>query len=379
MQNEDIIIDDIINPFFSVIIPCYNSDIQRIRELLQSISNTDLHDSVEVIIVDGGSIDTAYLDEVENFKNVTGFFTKVITMPNKDEDGNELVHCPGNTREYGVREATGEWITFIDHDDIFDGDVFTKVKKAIEESNEQYFICSNILQIDPYTNEVIQEIKYATNWMHGKFYNRRNLWEAYNFHFKKNLTSNEDIYISNKLHCVLHNLGKEQVLWLPEYTYIWRAWLDSTSHKKYSDELSYMEYYFYDYINATYDIHNEEYDRLIANVVNLSEEDKKFYTEMQVDALLFQYFYLQSFKYSNSKWLKEYEDTVKDNIKKFYEKYNVDADYFYNAVKKELDNDDIRDGGVATKIWYNSVRYSVTVSCGNFIETDNFMNFISSV
>lgn len=42
-------------------------------------------------------------------------------------------------------------------------------------------------------------------------------------------------------------------------------------------------------------------------------------------------------------------------------------------------NKDTRDGGFATKIWYNSVRYSVTISCGNFIETDNFKAFISSV
>ena len=383
-ENKEL--DDIIEetksdkrPFFSIIIPCYNTPLDYMKALLFSIANGGCSDELEVIIADGRSTDTSYQEEVKKFEEESGILVKIVTMVDKNEDGIELVNCPGNTREYGVKNATGEWITFIDHDDIFDGDVFTKVKNAIEENNEQYLVCSNILQIDPYTNEIIQEIRYSTNWMHGKFYNRRNLWEDYNFHFKKNLVSNEDIYISNKLHCILHNLGKEQVLWLPDYTYIWRAWMDSTSHKKYSDELSYMEYYFYDYISATYDIHNEEYDKLVSNGIKLSDEDKKFYTEMQVDALLFQYFYLQSFKYSNPTWLKEYEDTVKNNIKKFYEKYNVDVDYFYNAVRKELDNDDIREGGFITKIWYNSVRYSVTISCGNFIETDSFIDFIQNL
>jgi hypothetical protein len=55
--------------------------------------------------------------------------------------------------------------------------------------------------------------------MHGKFYNKKNLWDKYNFHFKQNLVSNEDIYISNKLHCVLYNIGKRDVLFLSDFLY----------------------------------------------------------------------------------------------------------------------------------------------------------------
>jgi hypothetical protein len=104
-----------------------------------------------------------------------------------------------------------------------------------------------------------------------------------------------------------------------------------------------MEYYFYDYIDATYGVHDEEYDKLIESGAEISENCKNFYTELQVDALLYQFHYLQVFKYLNPKWLKEHEDKVKNNIKKFYEKYNVDADYLYSTAKRMLFNDEINE------------------------------------
>ena len=365
-------ISDKHRPFFSIICPCYNTKADHIETLLNSLLAQSIDkEDMEIILSDDCSTDTSYYEAVEPFKENLNI---IQVQTNKDS-----LHCPGNNRENGVQYATGKWITFTDHDDFYLNGVFSLVRNSIEEANEQYLVCSNILQVDPLdNNRIIQEIRYATNWMHGKFYNLDNLWKAYDFHFKKDLVSNEDIYISNKLHCILHNIHKNQVLWLPDYTYIWRAFPDSTSHKKYSDDLTYMEYFFYDYINATYDIHNEEYDKLLAEKGELSEDDKKFYMEMQADALFFQYFYLQSFKYKKD-YLQEHEDIVKRNLKDYYKKFDIDPDHLYSLACSELDNDDIREGGFITKIWYNSVRYSVTVSCGNFIETDNFRSFISNV
>lgn len=386
---SEIIIDDIDSrPFFSVIVPCYNSKPERIKELLASIYDAGCTDETEVIIVDGGSTDKSYEEEIQKVNTNSDFLDedseiklniKSFSLPQLDENGDELIHCPGNTREYGVQQARGRWITFIDHDDLFNGQVFTKIKSIIEETDEQYVVFSNILQVNPENREVIQEIKYASNWMHGKFYNLDNFWKANNFHFKKNLFANEDIYVSSRVHCVLHLLGKDEVVWLPDFMYIWRAYEDSTSHVKYSNELNYMEYHFYDYLEATYKVYVDEYNKLTENGKQISEEDREFLLRMQVDSLLFQYFYLQSFKFNNKNWLFDHEKTVKQNFRDFYARFNMPPEYFYQIACEKLDNDDIRDGGFATKIWYNSVRYSVTISCGNFIETDNFKTFISSV
>lgn len=48
---------------------------------------------------------------------------------------NYKIHCPGNTRRDGLAAAQGEWIVFIDNDDAFEPDVFTKVKEEIKIQN----------------------------------------------------------------------------------------------------------------------------------------------------------------------------------------------------------------------------------------------------
>ena len=367
-------------PFFSIIIPCYNTKKENLQNLFQSIVDGGCSKDIEIIIADGRSTDTSYQKEVEKFKEETNIPVTIVTMPDKDENGVELVNCPGNTREYGVRAAKGQWITFIDHDDMFFGEVFTDIKNLIEETKEEHIVCSQILQVDPLDEyRIIQEIKYATNWMHGKFYNLDNLWKAYDFHFKTNLVSNEDIYISNRLHNIIYQLKHNKVAWLNKFTYLWNAWPDSTSHKKYSDQLSYMEYYFYDYIDATYNVHVSEYEKALANNSEMSDEDKQYYMHLEADALLFEYFYLQSFKYHNENWLPEHEKIVKKNIADFYSRFGLSPIDLYEIACTELDNDDVREGGFITKIWYNNVRYSVIISCGHFIETDSFKDFISNV
>lgn len=373
----DIIVDDIINkrPFFSIIVPCYNSKKERIRDLLQSIYDAGCRDEIELIIADGRSTDKEYQEEVKQFIDETGIDTKIVDM----SDSEDLICCPGNTRECGVSYATGEWVTFIDHDDCFTENALQKVKKAIIDTDQQYIVCSNFLQIIPEDGKVLKEVKYATNWMHGKFYNLDNFWKAFNFHFKTNLVSNEDIYISSRVHCILNKLSfLNKVLWVEDFTYLWKMWPDSTSHIKYSDKLSYMEYYFYDYIVATYDVYTDEYNLLCENS-QVSENDKFYYIQLQADSLLFQFLYLQSFKFKNKNYLLEHEMVVKKNIREYYRRFNIDPAYLYALASEELDNDDIRDGGIITKIWYNSIRYSVTESCGNFIEVDNFREFISNV
>lgn len=380
VKNVDNIVDTK-RPFFSIIIPCYNTPQEYIKDLLSSIVNGGCNDELEIIIADGGSTDKSYQNELEKFKEEFNIPVIITTMPNANEDGVELIHCPGNTREYGVRTARGQWITFIDHDDVFIKDVFIKIKKLIEESKEECFVASHILQVDPLQdNLVIQEIKFATNWMHGKFYNLDNFWKANDIHFKTNLKSNEDIYVSNRVHTILHLLGKTGVAWLNDFTYIWKAWPDSTSHLKYSDELTYMEYYFYDYIDATYNVHVSEYEKQLEKENGkMCEENKSHFIRLQADSLLYQFFYLQSFKFFNKNWVLEHEQLIKKNLRDFYLRFDlIPYDLFYMACDI-LEDDNIRDGGMATKIWYNSVRYNVTISCGNFIETDNFMQFISNV
>ena len=97
-------------PLFSIIIPCYNSKPDRIRELLTSIYNAGANAVTEVIIANDRSTDINFLDVVDEFNDNTPrhkdlmdyeyipLNIKIIDVP--DIDGIELEHCPANTRSH---------------------------------------------------------------------------------------------------------------------------------------------------------------------------------------------------------------------------------------------------------------------------------------
>lgn len=90
-------------PFFSIIIPTYNRE-GLVRQTLESVFAQTFTD-FEVIIVDDGSADKT-LDVVRSF----GDRVKIFTQKNKG---------PGPARNLGARHATGEYLAFLDSDDIW--------------------------------------------------------------------------------------------------------------------------------------------------------------------------------------------------------------------------------------------------------------------
>lgn len=86
----------------SIIVPVYNEE-KYLERCLDSIEQTD---EVEVIVVDDGSIDGSY--EIE------------LTY----KDRFEIIRCDehvglSTARNIGIREAKGEYITFLDSDDLY--------------------------------------------------------------------------------------------------------------------------------------------------------------------------------------------------------------------------------------------------------------------
>lgn len=355
--------------FFSAVVSCYNSNPDRIRELLESIYNAGCPQDTEVVIADDRSDNKEYLEVVKEYKDK--FLDIVLTdVPDKCDDGEtELIHCPGNTKETGARAATGEWVTFIDHDDVFADNAFITVKNAISESGEKYMVNTNFVEIDPEKNEVIKEMIHAFNWMHGKFYNLDNFWKAFDFHFPTNLQSHEDIAISSKVHCVIYRLKQEADFWVEAVTYVWRAWKDSTSRIHYvnnnNDDRTYLEFYFYDYIASTLGIYIDDFNKIVSEN-KLTEADVDFHVKMYADVILYMYFYIQAFKFSrglNSNI--EYEYVVKQHIRNFYATFKVDPGFLYNLVTSD------------NAAWYNAVRMSAANATGYFVEIDPFLDFIS--
>ncbi|EMD1718127.1 glycosyltransferase family 2 protein [Providencia stuartii] len=94
-------------PFFSIIIPVYNSE-NYIRDCLLSVKNQS-YENFEAIIVDDGSTDNS-LDVIRLITSNDSRFT-IITRANGG------VSMARNT---GLTEATGDWVVFIDSDDYID-------------------------------------------------------------------------------------------------------------------------------------------------------------------------------------------------------------------------------------------------------------------
>lgn len=106
----------------SVIVPVYNGE-QYIRECCEQLVHQTLND-IEVILVNDGSEDRSALiinQCAEKYRNVVA-----LHQQNKGVSA---------ARNYGIKEATGEYIGFVDVDDRIEKDMFEMLYKFAVESN----------------------------------------------------------------------------------------------------------------------------------------------------------------------------------------------------------------------------------------------------
>ncbi len=94
------------NIYISVIVPVFNME-KYIKECLDSIINQNLED-IEIIIVDDGSTDFSY--------NIIEEYAKLDSRINILKQTNQGA---GASRNLGINVATGEYVCFIDPDDIY--------------------------------------------------------------------------------------------------------------------------------------------------------------------------------------------------------------------------------------------------------------------
>ena len=142
-------------PFFSIIIPCYNSR-EYIGELLASIEAQDMPDDIEIILSDDNS--------PESYQDIVDPFRERLCIKQVKTDYN---FAPGNTRERGVKEATGEWIAFADHDDLYIVDTFSQVKEAILKSGEKYYLIGTGKDNVSFMTELDQNLEFADKTLPG--------------------------------------------------------------------------------------------------------------------------------------------------------------------------------------------------------------------
>ena len=360
-------------PFFSIIIPCYNSNPVKIKELFDSILKAGCNGVTEIIISDDRSIDKTYIKTVKEYN---GKFQsiKIVSVPELDISGDEVKHCPGNTREVGVLNAAGEWITFVDHDDLFLEDSLNKIKEVIENNNEKYIVGTILSIYDTSTNETYNlDEEKSFNWLHGKFFNLDNFWKEFNIHFIPNIESYEDIAITSKIKCII-NTKLENCTFLNFPVYLWRKYPDSLSHSRFGidsqeDYVKFIYNYFNDFIKATANVFIEDYNELV-DANKLNEKAIAFHKYIQADIILYMYFYIQVFKYRYRNNINTfYEATVKKYIHEYLDRFEMLPCHLYDYICME------RDFGY--ELWFTAIRKMIVKDMGYLVETDTFYDFIS--
>ena len=103
---------------FSVVIPLYNKE-DCIEKTLQSVLNQSYPD-FEVIVVDDGSTDSS----AEIVSNIPDHRIRLISQHNGG---------PSSARNTGIQHANGEFIAFIDADDIWNLDYLQEMIQLIED------------------------------------------------------------------------------------------------------------------------------------------------------------------------------------------------------------------------------------------------------
>ena len=119
-------------PSISIVCPTYNSEDYVINTLSSAVNQTKI--PKELIVVDDGSTDNTLLKVGKFFNNCSNLNTFLVKIPHKG---------PGAARNAGIKQATGDWIAFIDSDDLWNSNKISEVSKIIVEHPEVNFIFHN--------------------------------------------------------------------------------------------------------------------------------------------------------------------------------------------------------------------------------------------
>lgn len=329
--------------WLSVLIPAHNCS-DTIERLLDSIVIQDT-DDVEIIICDDQSTDN-FMDKVYPYmENLKIKYCK--TKPRE-------IHCPSNTRFDGWKIATGEWITFIDDDDMFEPNVFKKIKELIEETGEQKLIYTSFRDYNPITGQYGLTFDGGT-WLHGKFYNRYWLIES-NIDFEENLYTNEDLHFNGQVMAELGGQNSE----LRKFdicTYKWSYNPKSFTRSFDTSKHSLLETCFKDYVHSAVDPW--------FNCFHKYPDNYQEYYDHMIMMILYMYFYIQAFKYSKGE-----DGIIKSNI-------NLIIDTI-NRVCKEFDKtvDDIYKDITNNPDFFAEIRKDAEIGSNKFIERESFYDFL---
>ena len=183
-----------------IIIPAYNAH-KHINNSLISIAMQTIKDKINVYIVDDGS--------KNNYTNIVNLFKDKINIKELTLNTNS---GPGVARQYGIDNSNGEYILFLDSDDIlYNKFSLEKIYNAIRSENFDYAVGGML-------DEQGDNLFYYSNHMgclHGKMYKRKYLIDN-NIRFNNSRSSEDHSF--NKLVV----LSEPKTIFLDDEIYVYK-------------------------------------------------------------------------------------------------------------------------------------------------------------
>lgn len=129
------------NPLVSIIIPAYNSEKYIVDAIESSINQT--YNNIEIIIINDGSIDNTekiIIELIEKHQNIKYFY--------------QLNQGACVARNRGISECNGEYVKFLDSDDVLLPNAIRKQVDIIKTLNENTIIYGNFEVTDEFLKTI---------------------------------------------------------------------------------------------------------------------------------------------------------------------------------------------------------------------------------
>ena len=140
-------------PEISVVIPVYNTGI-ILQETIDSVLNQTF-ENFEIIIINDGSTDP------ETLKILYSLHDTRIMVIHQDNAGVAVA------RNRGIEESRGDYIAFLDHDDLFVPEKLAESLKIFEKYKNAVTVYSSIIPVGDMLKRLI-ELKITEGWIFDK-------------------------------------------------------------------------------------------------------------------------------------------------------------------------------------------------------------------
>ncbi len=217
-------------PKISIVVPLYNTKEEYFKELISSINN-QTYSNIELCLADGSDSKITYINKYLNEK-----------IKYKNLNVNKGI--VGNTNE-ALKMVTGEYVAFMDHDDILKINAIYEVVKSINENRNAQFIYTDddkILdgvnkEIEPqFKPDFSEDMLYSNNYICHLTVLKKQLVDKIGYLNEEYEGAQDYDYI---LRAVEKIEDKSDIIHIPKIVYNWRINDNSVAYSAASKPYAY--------------------------------------------------------------------------------------------------------------------------------------------